>query len=70
MIQCEDQIIREFSPQKLALSNAVVRPLLICGYCGPTGWAKKSELQTNDHNSVKSQPIYKIFSPEDSLVNL
>jgi len=29
---------------------------------------QKSETQTHDHNSVKSEPIYKSFSLEDSLV--
>ena len=34
-----------------------------------TGWAKKSR-QTHDHNSVRSQPIFKILSLSDSPVNL
>ena len=35
-----------------------------------TGWAKKVESQTHGHNSVKSLPIKKQFSLEDSSVNL
>jgi len=31
---------------------------------------QKTGPQTHDHNSVKSLPIYKVFSLEDSLLNL
>ena len=34
-----------------------------------TGWAKKPH-QTHGHNSVRSQPIFKILSLSDSTVNL
>ena len=42
--------------------NYTARNVAVYASIGPTGWARKTGPQTRDHNSVKSLPIYNVFS--------